>query len=217
MPISLVNLICVIMVQQLITLEIYMFKKIALTTLSTSVLLLAESGVGININNEDLEVEGIVDSRNLAALQTSSTIFQADLNFLNINSDRKLFGAGLGATNKLEGIDGVELTFGAKLIWAEVGDEDFVGLPLMAKVKYSFPPLMYNIPPVSIAGKALFSPTALSFGDSEKYSEFRVSVEMEVIENVNIYAGYRNIHTEYLDIEKSLFDNSFYAGLKITY
>ena len=205
------------MVQQLITLEIYMFKKIAFTTLCTSALLLAESGVGININNEDLEIEGIVDSRNLAALQTSSTIYQADLNFLNINSDRKLFGAGLGATNKLEGIEGVELTFGAKVMWAEIGDEDFTALPLMAKIKYTFPPLMYNIPPVSLEGKALYAPTALSFGDSEKYSEFRFSVEMEMIENVRIYTGYRNIHTGYLNMDEDLFDNSFYAGLKITY
>jgi hypothetical protein len=194
-----------------------MFKKIAITTLCTSVLLLAESGVGININEKDLELEGIIDSRNLAALQTSSTIFQADLNFLNINSERKLFGAGLGATNKLEGIEGVELTFGAKYVWADVGSDSVNALPLMVKVRYAFPPLMYNVPPVAIEAKALYAPTALSFGDSENYSEMRLSADIEMIENVKVYVGYRNIHAGYKDLENDLFTNSFYGGLRITY
>lgn len=194
-----------------------MFKKIAFTTFFTSAMLLAESGVGININENDLEVEGVLDSRNLAALQTSSTIYQADVNFVNNNNDKKLFGAGLGATNKFEGAEGVELTFGAKFMWAEVGNNDFTALPLMAKIRYDFPPLMYNIPPVGLEAKALYAPGALAFGDSEKYSEFRVSADIEMIENVKIYTGYRNIHTGYKDDKEHLFNNSFYGGLKITY
>lgn len=194
-----------------------MFKKIVFTSLCTSVLLLAESGVGININEDDLELEGVLDSRNLAALQTSSTIYQADMNFINVNSDYQLLGAGLGATNQLEGVEGVELTFGVKFIWAEVGNEDFTALPLMAKVRYDFPPLMYNIPPVGIEGKALYAPGALSFGDSDKYSEFRVSADIEMIENVKLYTGYRNIHSGYKGYENYLFDNGFYGGIKVTY
>jgi hypothetical protein len=194
-----------------------MFKKIALTTLFTSALLMAESGASININEEDVEVEGTLDSRNLAALQTSSTIYEGDFTFLNVNSDRKLFGIGAGATNALEGVEGVELTFGAKFIWAEVGDEDFTSLPLMAKVRYNFPPLMYNIPPVAVEAKALYAPNALSFGDSEKYAEYRIAADIEMIENVKVYVGYRNIYAEYKDVDRDLFDNSFYGGLKVTY
>lgn len=194
-----------------------MFKKIAFTTFFTSALLLAESGVGININEKDLEVEGLIDSRNLAALQTSSTIFQGDFNFLNVNNDHKLLGAGLGATNKFEGAEGVELTFGAKFMWAEVEDESFTGLPLMVKIRYSFPPLMYSIPPVAVEAKALYAPAALAFGDSENYSEYRISADIEMIENVKLYAGYRNIHAGYKDYGNYLFNNSFFGGLKITY
>ncbi len=194
-----------------------MFKKIALTTLFTSALLMAESGVGININEEDVEVEGTLDSRNLAALQTSSTIYEGDFNFLNVNSDRQLVGVGVGATNALEGAEGVELTFGAKFIWAEVGNEDFTSLPLMAKIRYTFPPLMFNIPPVALEAKALYAPNALSFGDSQRYSEYRLSADIEMIENVKVYAGYRNIHAEYKNVSQELFNNSFYGGLKVTY
>lgn len=194
-----------------------MFKKIALTTLTTSALLMAESGVGININEENLEVEGVLDSRNLEAFQTTSTRYQADFNFLNINGDRKLLGAGFGATNKVESLEGVELTFGAKFMWANVGSDNFKALPLMAKLRYEFPPLMYNIPPVALESKILYAPVALSFGNSEKYSEFRLAGDIEMIENVRVYAGYRNIHTGYKNIKSDLFDSSFYAGLKFSY
>ncbi len=199
-----------------------MFKKIAVITLLASATLLAESGVGLNVNEQDLELEGVLDSRNLAALQTSSTIYQADVNFLNDNEHAKLAGFGLLATNKLEAVEGVELSFGAKFIWAEVGNNNatnnsFTALPLMAKVRYTFPPLMYNIPPVSLEGRYLYAPKTLAFGDSEEYNEFRFNAEIEVIENVSIYTGYRNIHTRYKGISNSLFNTSFYGGFKFNY
>ena len=194
-----------------------MFKKIVTMALFTSTLLLAESGVGININEKDLEIEGVLDSRNLEALQTSSTVFQIDANFLNVNETEKLIGAGVVATNKLEAVEGVELAFGAKGIWAEVGHDNFKALPFVAKVKYTLPPLMYKIPPVSLEGIGLYAPKVLSFGDSEEYTEFRLVANAEVIESVNIYAGYRNIHRTYKGVGQSLFNTGFYGGLKYVY
>ncbi|HHH19358.1 MAG TPA: hypothetical protein ENK86_02430 [Campylobacterales bacterium] len=201
-----------------------MFKKIAMTTLLGTSVLFAESGVGINVNETDFEVEGVLDSRNLAAMQTSSTVFQLDANFINNsknNNDNNLLGVGIGATNALEGVEGVELTFGAKFIWSTVDykgeEEHFNALPLLAKVRYTFPPLMFNIPPIALEGKVMYAPGALSFGDSQNYSEFRASADMEVIESVRIYAGYRNIVTGYKNDKNYVFNNGFYGGLKFVY
>jgi len=204
-----------------------MLKKIITASILTSSMLIAQSGVGINVNKEDLEIEGTLDSRNLAALQTSSTIYLADFNFLNIESHRKdarLLGVGLGATNQLEGVDGVELTFGAKLIVSHVDDRRrdidsswFSAFPLMGMVRYSFPPLMFNIPPISLETKLLYAPGALSFGNSEKYSEFRVAGDIEMINNVKLYVGYRNIITGYQSDDDYLFSNGWYGGMKFTY
>ena len=210
-----------------------MLKKILMTSLCTSGLLLAQSGVGINVNEDDFEIEGTLDSRNLQALQTSSTIFLADFNFINVEDGEetgKLLGVGIGATNQLEGVEGVELTFGAKAILANIDDDSdsalddnkwFAAVPLMGMIRYTFPPLMFNIPPISLETKVLYAPKALSFGDSEKYSEFRVNADIEMIENVKIYAGYRNIITGFdvgdRDNEDYLFSNGFYGGLKFTY
>ena len=187
-----------------------------ISTLLSSTILLAESGVGININENDVEVEGVLDSRNLAALQTTSTIYQADFNFLNADKT-KLLGAGILATNKLEGVEGIEMSFGAKFIWAEVGVENFTSLPLMAQVRYTFPPLMFSIPPIGLEARGLYAPGSLSFGDSEDYSEVRFAADIEMIDNVKVYVGYRNIHTSYKGMSSDLFDTGFYGGLKITY
>jgi hypothetical protein len=203
-----------------------MFKKILMSSIITTGLLSAQSGVGINVNANDLEIEGTLDSRNLALLQTSSTVYLGDFNFISKEDDdikSKLVGAGFGATNKLEGVEGVELTFGAKLILSNVKDDRkniddwFSALPLMGMVHYTFPPLMFNIPPISIEGKVLYAPGALAFGDADNYSEFRFSADIEMIENVKIYAGYRNIVTGYPEDTTYLFSNGFYGGLKFTY
>ena len=203
-----------------------MLKKIVITLLILYGVLYADSGVGVNVNRDDLEIEGTLDSRNLAMLQTSSTIFLGDFNFINIDNDiknSKLAGVGIGATNRLEGVDGVELTFGAKLILSKAEDNRkgidkwFSAVPLMGMVHYKFPPLMFNIPPISLEGKILYAPGALAFDDSNSYSEFRVSGDIEMIENIKIYAGYRNIITGYSFDKNYVFNNGFYGGLKFIY
>ncbi len=203
-----------------------MFKKVLMSSIIASGVLFAQSGVGINVNKDDLEIEGTLDSRNLAILQTSSTIYLGDFNFINIDNgdvSSKLVGVSFGATNKFEGVEGVELTFGAKLIISDVEDDRkniddwFSALPLMAMVRYTFPPLMFNIPPISLEGKVLYAPGALAFGDSDNYQEFRVSGDIEMIENVKVYAGYRNIITGYSSDTNYVFSNGFYGGLKFTY
>jgi len=209
--------------------EKYMLRRSILLSMMSASILFAETGVGVNINEDDLEIEAVLDSRNLAAFQNTSTILQADVNFLNIEGDNqkaKLLGAGVGATNTLEGVRGVELTFGAKMIYSSIDTDDydsalydstFVALPLMAKVRYTFPPLMFHIPPVSLEGKVLYAPGALAFGDAETYSEFRFAADIEMIPNVRVYAGYRNIHTEYVEGKDFTFNTGFYGGLKYIY
>lgn len=203
--------------------EKHMLKKSILLSLMSATLLFAETGAGININEDDMELEATLDSRNLAFMQNTSTILQAESNILNIDSKTQsatLLGVGIGATNKFEGVRGVELTFGAKAIWSDTdddGDDTFMALPLMAKIRYTFPPLMFHIPPVAVEGKVLYAPGALSFADAETYSEFRASVDIEMIPSIKVYAGYRNIHTEYIDGSDFTFNTGFYAGLKYTY
>jgi len=203
-----------------------MLKKVILFLVVVGGVLVAESGVGININRYDLEVEGTIDSRNLLIMQDSPSIFLGDFNFINIDEDAqsdKLVGAGVGVTNKFDAIEGMELTFGAKFILSSINNREkdidkwFLAMPLFMTARYNFPPLMFNIPPVAVEGKIAYGPGPLAFGEADNYSEFRISGDILMIPNVRIYAGYRHIVTGFKVDKNYLFSNGFYGGLKFVY
>ncbi len=59
------------------------FKRFILLIIS-SISIFAESGVGININKYDLELEGTIDSRNLEMMEGNPSIFLGDFNLIKI-------------------------------------------------------------------------------------------------------------------------------------
>ncbi len=60
------------------------FKRFILLIIS-SISIFAESGVGININKYDLELEGTIDSRNLEMMEGNPSIFLGDFNLINVD------------------------------------------------------------------------------------------------------------------------------------
>jgi hypothetical protein len=203
-----------------------MLKKVISILILFSGVIFSESGVGININRYDLEVEGTLDSRNLEATQNLNSIFIGYFDFINVDKDNKsdkLVGAGVGVTNKFDAVEGVELTFGAKFILSSINNDDknidkwFFAMPLFTVVRYNFPPLMFNIPPVAVEGTLAYGPGPLAFGEADNYSEFKLSGDIQMIPNVRIYAGYRHIVTGFKADKNYLFSNGFYGGLKFVY
>jgi hypothetical protein len=195
-----------------------MLQRIILLGLSTSALLTAAS-VGINMNKDILEVETVFNLKKLNNEETRGTTYQLDFNYMdNEDEPKSFFGVGMGVTNIVNGMEDVSLTFGTKYIRGDVDeDEDFSALPLMVKARYDLSSLVSVIPSVSVELKALYAPEVLSFGESKEYSEFRISADAELINNVVIYGGYRNIRTDFEGITDKSFDNSLYAGLKFIY
>ena len=196
-----------------------MIKKNILLSLSTSVLLMADGGIGINLDKDVFEVEGALDLEKQNHKDVDGAKFQLDFNYMdNKDAPKTIYGIGIGATNKINNIEGLELTFGTKYIGGDLDEEDdFSALPLMVKAKYDLSSLISTIPSTSIELKALYAPNKLSFGESKKYSEYRISTDVEILDNVVIYGGYRNIHANIDGIENEVFDDNFYGGLKFSY
>ena len=196
-----------------------MLQKIILLGLSTSVLLMADGGIGIDFNQDVFELEGVLNLEKQNHKETTGTKFQLDFNYMdNEDAPKTIYGIGIGATNRIDSIEGLELTLGTKYIGGNLDEEeDFSALPLMVKARYDLSSLISTVPSASIELKALYAPDALSFGESKKYSEFRISTDVEVMDNVVIYGGYRNIRTDFNDISDKTFDNNLYAGLKFIY
>ena len=186
-----------------------MYKKLCLTTLLSLGLLHAQSNVGININDEDLEVSASIDL-NALTYYSDSTSYTLDASYLHTDGDN-LTTVGVSAESTFQGVEGLALGLGIKSVFAD----DFIAIPFFAKARYTLP-FNYSIPTTSLTTSLAYAPSVLSFSDAESYTEFRMEADMEVITNVHLFTGYRNIDTEY-DTHDETFNNSFYGGMKLSF
>ena len=184
-------------------------KKLFLATLLATGLLQAETSLGIDINNEDVEILMELNFNSLADY-SSGTTYILDAGYLYTDSDH-LATVGFSGQNTLQGMEGLTLSFGVKLAFAE----DFIALPLMAKASYALP-FIDTIPTTSLTASFAYAPSVLTFVDGDTYSELRLEADMEVISNIHIFAGYRNIDTDY-EYRDYNFNDSFYGGMKISF
>lgn len=185
------------------------FKKLLFTSLFSLCILHAQNGLGLNINNEDLEVQASIDL-NANSEYLDSTTFILEGSYLYSDRD-DLVTLGISGENSLQGVDGLSLALGAKLIFAD----DFMSLPFFGTAKYRLP-FSEDIPTTSFSTTFAYAPSVLTFSDGESYTEFRAEALMEIISNIHIYTGYRYIDTEYKNNNKT-FNDSFYGGMKFKF
>ena len=184
-------------------------KKLFLTTLFSLGLLHAQSNIGLNINDEDIEVTASIDL-NALTYYSDSTTYTLDASYLHTDGD-SLVTLGVGAQKSFQGLQGLALGLGIKSVFPD----DFIAIPFFATAKYTLP-LSYSVPTTSFITSLAYSPSVLTFSDGESYTEFRAEADMEVITNVHLFAGYRNIDTEY-ERNDFTFNDSFYGGMKLSF
>ncbi len=184
-------------------------KKFLFATLCfSSTLLFSQSMVGLNVNDEDFEIEGAMDITGFSDYG-NGTIYMINSNFISTEIE-EMVSIGLSANNSFQGIDGLNLSVGMNIVFLE----DYWASPMMIKASYALP-LIQSIPTISLSAKFAYAPSVLSFDEAENYFEFRTEAGMEVISSVSVYMGYRNIEASYVDISDKTFNDSFYGGLKI--
>ena len=184
-------------------------KKLLLVTLLVSGLLQAENSIGINANNDDVEILGEVNINTLTDYANGTT-YILGVNYLHTDGDN-MTSVGFRGQNSFQGVEGLSLAFGLKGVLAS----DFLAFPFMLKSVYDLP-LIDIIPPTSLALSFAYAPSILSFRDAEDYLDFRIQLNMEIISNIDIFTGYRNIDTQYKNYDKT-FNDSFYFGMKISF
>lgn len=172
-------------------------------------LLYAQSSVALNINDKDLELTAALDLNHFSNYADSTRYF-LDSYYIG-NDEDTLFAIGVSAHNQLQGVEALTLGFGTRFIVAD----NFNALPLVAMMAYALP-LNASVPPTSLIGSFAYAPSVLAFDDGESYSEFRVETAMQVIQNVHLFVGYRNINTEY-ETYDNRFNESAYGGLKLSF
>lgn len=185
----------------------YFKNFIFITLFLSTTILFSQSTIGVNVNDEDFEVEGSVDMSDYG----NGTIFMINANFIETKFN-SLASLGFTANNSFQGVDGLNLSLGINMILLE----DYGAIPLMIKASYVLP-LIQEIPRVSLSAKFAYAPSVLSFDEADDYFEFRTEASMEMINAVSVYLGYRDIEAGYTTLKSDTFNDSFYGGLKLSF
>ena len=95
---------------------------------------------------------------------------------------------------------------------------EFGAIAFMGSMAYIFPGIPSPIP-IEISIKLCFSPTPLSFSDSDRYIESEVGIAFYLIENASLYLSYRdyNIHMDNDDGKWKVKDDVLGFGLTLIF
>lgn len=69
----------------------------------------------------------------------------------------------------------------------------------------------------AIAGNVHFAPSVTSFGDMERYVEYGVRAEYEVLRNASLYLGYRRVEADFDVVEDVDLDKGVHFGMQFTF
>lgn len=108
--------------------------------------------------------------------------------------DRDIAGLGLHLVDDAaQGETPFRVGVGARLFYLDATVADGGALAIGGHLRYSIP--QYNR--FAIGGHAYFAPDVTSFGDAEKYVQFGITAEYEILRQANVYLGYRRARAEY--------------------
>jgi len=193
-----------------------MLKKIIIISFM-AISAFATHSVELNLNEKDLEVSGKVDMGQFNFAVEPNTTF-VGAKFLKAHEDH--------SSNKNASLDPYyELNFLMMRDISSSGMRVGMGVKLNYTNKFSTLPLglemEYQIPstrtiPIYINGAFYYAPQVLSFHDADGFLEYRISVDVELIENGRMTFGYRNLDTDYNGASSSFnYNDSWYVGFKI--
>ncbi|MCH9813690.1 MAG: YfaZ family protein [Epsilonproteobacteria bacterium] len=185
-------------------------KKIVFLILTLNLYLIAadKASFGLNINSDDLEIE----ARSSLAFTTNDPVYRnffVDANF--INADDPLIGLGFFVENSPVNYQNIAFAIGLRTIFTDYEGDDFTAIPIFIGAKARM--YLGDLPKSHLGVKLAYAPSPLTFQDADSYLEYRVEVDMSIIDNVNVYLGYRNIDTDY-DNKNINYNDAVYVGFK---
>jgi len=195
-----------------------MLKKLLLSlVLSTS--LFAMHDASVNLNDDDIEVKGNIDLGELNQSDFPDTYFLT-LGFLDVDNKEStdpLFSAGFMLRQNINGVDDLKFGIGVKGTYTKVGSAKHAAVPINVELAYTLP-LDISIP-IIISGAISYAPSVLSFKDADSYFEGRAELGIQIIEQGQLFVGYRQIDT---DFESNYggdygYNDSAYIGFKVRF
>jgi hypothetical protein len=173
----------------------------------------AMNSAEININNEDLELGAKIDMANISN-RVDSDIMYLGADYLYTNKDKNIKLYPFYELNFLmmRNIN-EDLGFGLGIKLNHT--HNFTSSPLGFEIAYHIP--QTYIVPIYLKGSIYYATHVLSYEDADNFAEYRLNVDIEVIEDGFITLGYRNLKTNYEKRGDITYNSSFYGGFRIRF
>jgi hypothetical protein len=191
-----------------------MLKKIVLAALLAASAY-AMHTAEVNINDTDLELNAKLDIGQFNENVEPNTMF-IGARFLSADSshssDKNYGNNPYYEMNYLMmrpvGDSGLSFGMGVKFNYTK----DFSSMPLGLEVQYQLGTT--RLVPMFLNGSAYYGPKVLSFGNADRFYEYRISYDIELIDNGRITLGYRSMNTNYDNRADYTYNKTFYGGFK---
>jgi hypothetical protein len=170
----------------------------------------------VNLNNDDIEVQGSLD---LGELNQSDypDIYFLTLGLLDADNKEKtdpLLSAGFMLRQNLRGAESLKIGIGIKGTYTEVGNAKHATVPINAELSYVLP--IDSVIPFMISGSVSYAPPVLSFKDADRYFEGRAELSLQIVEQGSLFVGYRQIKTDFI-ADGYKFNDTGYVGFKVRF
>ena len=164
----------------------------------------AAGGMDVSLSGHTIEAQY---SANAGSAQTTLG------GLYNDNNKNWFVQGGLLASGETEtGGSRFDAGLGGKLYAVHVSGKDLLALGLGGQVRW-FP----GNHSVGIGGHAFFAPSVVTFVDGEKFWDLGVRVEVELVRNSTLYAGYRWVKAELTNHTSPYVDKGAHVGIRIDF
>ena len=176
--------------------------------------LLAAVSFGAQANNLDFNLGG-----NAAAISYSANLtntgLQGSLGYMHHTSLADIGSLGLGLVGNASPV-GSPMIFrvgGKVVLISPKSANDGTALALGANFHYVWP--SYNR--FAVGGEFYYAPNIVSFRNTDRYMEFGVRAGYSILRNAEVYVGYRHISAAFFGSGNVTLDNTFMAGISLTF
>lgn len=195
-----------------------MLKKIIVTLLlGTS--LFAANQVSVNVNDKDVGGEIRLDMGRMGNAMSNTYIGARFLNGDNNNSNtigdpKPLMEVSAMVMGHVQGIPGLKLGFGVKGEYTKIDGQIYTAIPLGVEAELQLP---ISTPfPFYLNGAFYYAPSVLAFKSADSYTETRIGLDVEPIQNARIGVGYRIIDTD-LKTRNVTYNDAWYFALRLDF
>ena len=189
-------------------------KKILMGSLLASSLLLANSGLEVNINSDTLEVEADIYLNKHYDVSNDSNYYFT-FGHLRTESDttetQSLTTAVFKVINPYTDDNGISIGLGMKSVYTNQMAKTFFALPLSVYTRVEMSEVMY------VDAEMSYAPRVLSFSAAHTYTEIKGKFNYKVLSDGYVFVGARSIKAKYDSGKVSKFDNSAFLGFEVRF